>query len=101
PRRRQHDRPEQLAEEERRVPPLLPELLARGREEGTHVRQEKVHSRRARPVSERNTSSRVTGTTSTWRMVVPVDRAASNAAGTKSRADAQCAVTVRVPLRRS
>ncbi|HEX2142581.1 MAG TPA: ABC transporter ATP-binding protein, partial [Candidatus Limnocylindria bacterium] len=98
--RRQRDGPEQEAQEERRVAAQDAPLLPRGGAEGPEVAEQELegHSRSARPVREMNTSSRVTGTTSTWLMVAPSARAASNAAGTKSRALRQWIVTASTPL---
>src|SRR4029079_7731586 len=97
------DRPEDLTDEIRRIPADLPGRHLRGREQRAQIHRpdRNVHSRSARPVSERNTSSSETGTTSTCWMVAPALRAASTAAGTKSRAEVQCAVTASVPLCRS
>src|SRR5439155_18481198 len=100
PDRGQHDRPEDLADEVRGIAAQGPERHPAGRAQGAQIRRREchVHSRSARPASEMKTSSSDTGTTSTCWIVAPSLRAASNAAGTKSRADAQWAVTASVPL---
>src|SRR5438067_2230695 len=60
----QQHRPKQLAEEEGRVATLLSHLFEARREESAQVGGQQAHSRSARPVSARKTSSSVTGTTS-------------------------------------
>ena len=82
PHGRQHHRPEDLTDEVRWIAADLPERHLSRRAKGAQVHRPDrgVHSRSARPVSERNTSSSETGTTSTCWIVSPALRAASKAA---------------------